>query len=183
MTKIYTRTGDSGQTGLIGGERVSKDNLHVAAFGTVDELNAMLGIVRAEIADCSAPPADVDPLVAGIQHRLFDLGAELATTAAGKSMITADHVAELEAAIDRYDEPLPPLREFILPGGSRLAAELHLARTVCRRAERLAVTLSATSPVEPNALRYLNRLSDLLFVLARSANAAAGVADVTWKKV
>jgi cob(I)alamin adenosyltransferase len=92
-------------------------------------------------------------------------------------------VAELEAAIDRYDEPLPPLREFILPGGSRLAAELHLARTVCRRAERLAVTLSATSPVEPNALRYLNRLSDLLFVLARSANAAAGVADVTWKKV
>lgn len=184
MSKIYTRTGDDGKTGLIGKGRVAKDDPRVTAYGTVDELNAVLGLVRAELAATAATPDGVDPLIARIQHRLFDLGAELATPAAmaNQQTIGDTHVAELEAAIDRYEAQLEPLREFILPGGCRLAAEFHLARAVCRRAERLVVTLAAGAAVRPEVLRYLNRLGDLLFVLARSANAAAGEADVTWQK-
>ncbi len=178
--RIYTRTGDRGDTGLIGGRRIPKDQVRVEAYGAVDELNAHLGVVRAEAAD-----AETADLLDELQHRLFDLGAELATpadAAGAASPIGDEAVARLERAIDRLQERLPPLREFILPGGTPLAASLHVARTVCRRAERRLVTLAREEPVRPALLRYLNRLSDLLFVLARAANARAGRPDVIWKK-
>lgn len=177
--RIYTRTGDRGETGLIGGHRVPKDHARVEAYGTVDELNAHLGVVRAQTND-----PEFDALLDDVQHRLFDLGAELATpgTTAATLSISAAQVEALERAIDRYQEALPPLREFVLPGGAPLAATLHVARTVARRAERRVVTLARTGPVRPELLRYLNRLSDLLFMLARAANARAGRPDVTWKK-
>jgi len=159
---------------------VPKDALRVEAYGAVDELNAHLGAVRAQTAD-----ADTAELLDEIQHRLFDLGAELATPAgaggAGPA-IGDDAIDRLERAIDRLQAPLPPLREFILPGGTGLAAALHVTRTVCRRAERRLVTLAREETVRADLLRYLNRLSDFLFVLARAANARAGRPDVTWKK-
>ncbi len=182
MTKIYTRTGDSGETGLFGGKRVPKDDLRVSAYGTVDELNAMLGAARA--AD---PGAEIDAVLERLQHHLLDLGAELATppTAAPSATSHARHVMPewvtgLERDIDRFEAALPPLRQFILPGGTPAAAALHLARTVARRAERRIVTLAAREPVNPDVLKYVNRLSDLLFVLARAANQAAGHPDVLW---
>jgi len=178
--RIYTRTGDRGDTGLIGGRRVPKDALRVEAYGAVDELNAHLGAVRAQTAD-----ADTAELLDEIQHRLFDLGAELATPAgaggAGPA-IGDDAIDRLERTIDRLQALLPPLREFILPGGTPLAAALHVARTVCRRAERRLVTLAREETVRADLLRYLNRLSDFLFVLARVANTRAGRPDVMWKK-
>lgn len=180
--KIYTRTGDTGETGLFGGPRVRKDALRVEAYGTVDELNAVLGVART-----AALPSRIDAILQRVQHELFEVGAELATPAAaarGHELVGPRHVAALEEDIDRVEESLPPLKQFILPGGAPGAAWLHLARTVCRRAERLVVAL-AHAPAEtlsPHLLVYLNRLSDLLFVLAREANQAAGQADIPWTR-
>lgn len=178
--KLYTKTGDDGETGLFGGPRVRKNSPRIEAYGTVDELNAVVGVVRTH-----GPPADLDELLARIQNELFDLGAELATPEPAKFGIagaTDAHVAALEREIDRYEAELEPLRQFILPGGTPAAAALHLARVVCRRAERCVVTLTETEALSPNTVIYLNRLSDLLFVLARAANRRAGVADVPWRK-
>ena len=179
--KIYTKTGDTGQTGLLGGLRVAKDAPRIEAYGTVDELNAAIGVARSQ-----APPDDIDRLLTQIQNTLFDLGAELAT-AGGQhrelAKISDLHIETLETEIDRFEAGLEPLKQFILPGGTPLAAHLHLARTICRRAERRVVTLIAAENTElsPLIIVYLNRLSDLLFVLARSANAAAGEADIPWQ--
>lgn len=180
--KIYTKTGDAGQTGLFGGARVSKADPRVDSYGAVDELNSCLGIARAQQG---APVADIDALLANIQSALFDLGAELATNPesekpSGLPQIAEAEIKELETAIDTFETELPALKTFILPGGSPLAAHLHLARTVCRRAERRVVALSDSSPVRDEIGVYLNRLSDLLFVLARVANHRAGVEDVPW---
>lgn len=185
MAKIYTRTGDTGETALFGSGRVRKDDVRVEAMGTVDELNAALGVVRMELARSGTAPADLDPLLAQLQHRLFDLGAELATPSpaeGGTNLVNDAHIAALEAAIDRYDAQLEPLREFILPGGVPAAAQLHLARCVCRRAERRLVQMISREPVRGQLLRFLNRLSDLLFVLARVVNRANGAPDVTWQR-
>lgn len=177
--KIYTKTGDAGETGLFGGARVSKASTRVAAYGDVDELNSAIGLARLHPID-----DERDVLLGVIQSELFDLGAELAAKP-GKSVpapqVGGESIERLERAIDRADEELPPLSSFILPGGSPGAAHLHLARTICRRAERSVVALAAESEVRPEVLRYLNRLSDLLFVLARLANARAGVTDVPWQ--
>jgi cob(I)alamin adenosyltransferase len=179
--KIYTKTGDSGTTGLLGGARVPKDDPRVAAYGDVDELNAVLGLVRAE-----AGPDGLGVLLSGLQRDLFAIGAQLADPQArigerkAKAAVTPDHVSRLESAIDGREAGLPPLRAFILPGGSRTGALLHLARTVCRRAERAVVALARTDDVDPLVLAYLNRLSDLLFVLARQANQAPGSREDTW---
>ena len=180
--KIYTKTGDAGDTGLFGGPRVRKDSPRIEAYGTVDELNAVLGLARAE-----ALPDEIDALLYRVQNELFDLGAELATPNAeerGLRSLGAAQIAALELAIDRGESQLAPLREFILPGGNRGAAWLHVARTVCRRAERRLVSLSAMpgEKLAAEPIVYLNRLSDLLFVLARWTNQLAGVADVPWKK-
>jgi len=180
MTKIYTKTGDDGDTGLLGGSRVRKDHPRIEAYGTVDELNAVLGVVRTQ-----QHAAELDALLAAIQNQLFDLGAELAAPEPAQFGITGvgpGQIAALEAAIDRHESDLEPLRQFILPGGTPAAANLHLARTVCRRAERLLLGLSAVEPISPHPLVYLNRLSDLLFVLARWTNRRADVADVPWSK-
>ena len=178
--RIYTRSGDRGDTGLIGGRRVRKDHARVEAYGAVDEVNSQLGLVRTLLSDPT-----VAALLDDIQHRLFDLGAELATPSGARSRtttsITAAHVQALEDAIDRYQAMLPALREFILPGGTPLAAALHVARTVSRRAERRTVTLSRRERLNGEIVKYLNRLSDLLFVLARWANHLAGQRDVTWQ--
>ena len=180
--KIYTRTGDSGQTGLYGGPRVRKDALRIEAYGTVDELNAVLGMARS-----FALPAGVDLLVQRLQNELFDVGAELASpepATQGTQSVDAAKIAFLETAIDAHDQTLPPLKQFILPGGSSAAASLHFARTVCRRAERLVVTLSSIQDerISPSITVYLNRLSDLLFVLARAVNQSGGHADMSWQK-
>jgi cob(I)alamin adenosyltransferase len=180
--KIYTRTGDQGDTGLFGGGRVPKNHPRVAAYGDVDELNSMLGVVR------SAAPADsFDPLLESIQRDLFSLGAQLAAPdpaavakALGKAQLSEQRVVEFERLIDEAEQELPPLRAFILPAGTPKAAALHLARTVCRRAERSVVQLAQQSPVPALFLTYLNRLSDLLFVLARLANHRMGFSDVPW---
>ena len=184
MVKIYTRTGDTGETSLLGGLRVRKDDRRIEAIGSVDETNAALGVVRVELMRSGVAPVGLDDLLTTIQHRLFDVGAELAspgaTTHAASSLSDAD-VALLESEIDHWDAGLEPLRKFILPGGSAAAAQLHLARCVCRRAERRLVELAATEPVRGELVRYVNRLSDLLFVLARATNVANRVADVTWE--
>ena len=175
--KIYTKTGDAGETGLFGGPRVRKDDARIEAFGTVDELNSELGIVRTH-----APAATFDPLLRRIQNELFDLGAQLATPGPADERITAAHVGAIEAEIDRHEEELESLKNFILPAGTPLAAAIHVARTVCRRAERRVVTLAAQpgATIPANAIEYLNRLGDLLFVLARVANRRAGVIDDPW---
>jgi cob(I)alamin adenosyltransferase len=180
--KIYTKTGDSGSTGLFGGPRVAKDDGRIEAYGTIDELNAALGMARAAGLD-----AELDDQLARIQSELFSLGAELATPdpeAHGLRLIGAAHIERLERTIDRHESGLQPLRQFVLPAGSPAATQLHLARAICRRAERRVVTLMANSewPVSDTPLIYLNRLSDLLFVLSRVANARAGVAEVPWSK-
>lgn len=176
--KLYTKRGDDGQTDLIGGKRVPKHHLRVDAYGVVDELNAAIGLALA----CCQLDAVRSSLIT-VQSRLFDLGAELATSNSAKpspARITDADAAELEKQIDICSGGLPPLQNFILPGGSELAARLHLARTVCRRAERAVVALAEHEEVSTQATIYLNRLSDLLFVLARLANAEAGVEDVPW---
>lgn len=180
--KIYTKTGDSGDTGLFGGGRVPKDDLRVAAYGDVDELNSALGLVRA-----TEPEALGDELLEAIQRDLFAMGGHLATpdpdkvrAALEKATLAETRVQAMEDAIDAADAELPPLRAFILPGGTAKAAALHLARTVCRRAERSVVRLAGAAQVPALFLVYLNRLSDLLFTLARLANHRAGRTDVTW---
>ena len=177
LSRIYTRTGDAGTTGLGNGQRVSKNSLRVHAMGDVDELNAVLGVLL-----CETLPDDVRELLTGVQHDLFDLGGELCIP--DMSLITAHHVERLEKTLDRLNEPLPPLKDFILPGGTRAAALTHQARTICRRAERVVVALaeSADEPVNDAPRHYLNRLSDLLFVLARVLNRAEGRGDVLWQK-
>jgi cob(I)alamin adenosyltransferase len=180
--KIYTKTGDRGETGLFGGPRVSKDAPRIEAYGTVDELNSVLGVVRAEGVGHA-----IDALLARIQNELFALGAQLATpdpAAHQTALIGPAQIEVLEAAIDHHEQGLEPLKQFILPGGTRAAAQLHLARTVCRRAERRLVTLvhQSAEPIAPDLVIYLNRLSDLLFVLARAVNHAAGHPDVHWQK-
>jgi cob(I)alamin adenosyltransferase len=175
--KIYTKTGDAGETGLFGGPRVRKDHARIEAFGTVDELNSQLGMVRT-----LAAAAGFDPLLCRVQGELFDLGAQLATPTRASERITAGHVAALEAEIDAHEASLDPLTSFILPTGTPLAATLHVARTVCRRAERRVVTLAMQpeTTIPANAIEYLNRLGDLLFVMARVANRQSGVADDPW---
>ncbi len=178
--KIYTKTGDAGDTGLFGGARVSKASLRVDTYGEVDELNSVIGLVRTEPFD-----KEIDELFAAVQSRLFDLGAELATSPESKvelgiAGVSEADVEQLERAIDKAETELSPLRTFVLPGGSRAAGYLHLARTVCRRAERRLVALAEHERVRPECIRYVNRLSDTLFVLARLANHRAGIADVPW---
>jgi cob(I)alamin adenosyltransferase len=180
--KIYTKTGDSGDTGLFGGGRVKKDDTRVEAYGDVDELNAILGAARAV-----APLPRIDNLLLPIQHDLFAIGALLATPDRAKmeqhlakAKIDSSRIADLERAIDACDAELEPLKAFILPGGTEKAAALHVARTVCRRAERRVVHLQRTVALPDIVVVYLNRLSDLLFMLARLANKSAGVGEVTW---
>jgi cob(I)alamin adenosyltransferase len=175
LSKIVTRTGDAGTTGLADGSRVPKDAPRIAAIGTVDELNSAIGVLLAE----PLPPAVADCLVA-VQHDLFDLGGELSIP--GSSLVVDGHVARLEADVERFNADLPPLKEFILPGGTRAAALAHVARTVCRRAERTLVAAAATEAIGERARVYVNRLSDLLFVLARVCNRATGRDDVLWRK-
>jgi cob(I)alamin adenosyltransferase len=179
--KIYTKTGDRGETGLIDGSRVAKDHLRVSAYGDVDELNAALGVARAH-----GPSPELDALLHDIQRDLFALGAQLADpkhqigARTAKAAVTPAHVERLEAAIDEREARMPPLRAFILPGGQALGASLHLARTVCRRAERTVVALGRTTAVDPLVLVYLNRLSDLLFVLAREEGLRTGQPEERW---
>jgi len=175
LNKIYTRTGDDGKTSLVGGGRVSKHAKRPAAYGAVDELNSVLGMARLECDDA------MDSQLARIQNDLFDLGADLATVDDMKPAlrITAEQVTRLETEIDAINENLSALNSFILPGGTALAAWLHLARTVARRAERQMTELAAVEPVNEHAMRYINRLSDLLFVLARHAN-DGGKKDILW---
>ena len=174
LSKIYTKTGDDGTTGLGDGTRVAKDSARVAAYGTVDEANSAIGVLLA----ASLPDAIRDQLVS-IQHQLFDLGGELCIP--GHAAIFDADVDALEARLDHYNDDLPALKDFILPGGGEAAARCHLARTIVRRAEREAVTLSHHDAVRPQAIRYLNRLSDLLFVLARVLARADGQGEVLWE--
>jgi cob(I)alamin adenosyltransferase len=178
VVKIYTRTGDLGETGLLGGVRVKKHNPRIEAYGTVDELNAVLGVVRA-----AHPSQRVDQILEHIQNELFTVGAELATPAPKEvhsGRIEATHIERLEEMIDLCEGQLTPLKNFILPGGCPTAARLHYGRTVARRAERCVVELAESESVSPQIIVYLNRLSDLLFVLARFENARAGVPDIKW---
>jgi len=175
LTKIVTRTGDGGTTGLADGSRVAKDSPRVEAIGAVDELNSVLGVLLAE-----SLPEDAHGCLTDVQHDLFDLGGELSRP--GHPIMTQAHVARLEALLERYNAPLPPLKDFVLPGGSRAAALAHVARAVCRRAERRLVALASKDSASMVGVRYLNRLSDLLFVLARVLNRAAGRSDVLWRQ-
>jgi cob(I)alamin adenosyltransferase len=179
--KIYTKTGDQGQTGLIGGTRVPKDHVRVAAYGDIDELNAAIGLAKAHTRD-----AGLSALLGEIQRDLFALGAQLADPTAkvgakkAKAAITAARIRRVERAIDSREAALPPLTAFILPGGAPLGASLHLARTICRRAERAIVTLARGEPVDARVLAYVNRLADLLFVLARFENQRSGEPEDRW---
>jgi len=173
LSKIYTRTGDDGTTGLGDGSRVDKDSLRVETFGTVDELNSIIGLVLASRVNDA-----VHDCLTRTQHELFDLGGELCMP--GYTLTPETCVDQLEAELDRFNEDLPPLKDFILPGGSEPAARCHLARTVCRRAERLMVSLAKTEDINEVSLRYLNRLSDLLFVIARVLARANGGSEVLW---
>jgi len=179
--KIYTKTGDAGETGLFGGARVSKASPRVDAYGQVDELNSIIGWTRVAVSD-----AGIDLLLNRIQNELFEVGAELGSTEDRKQksaipLIAEEHVHALEHAIDQYEQGPPPLTTFVLPGGSEAAARFHLARCICRRAERTLVALAAEESLRGELFRYLNRLSDLFFVLARYSNHQAGVRDIPWK--
>lgn len=173
LSKIYTRTGDDGTTGLGDGTRVGKDSARVNAYGTVDEANSSIGVVLA-----AQVPDDIRALLTTVQHQLFDLGGELCIP--GHSAISSDDIDALERQLDHYNEALPALKDFILPAGGEAAARCHLARTIVRRAERETVTLARHDAVRPEAIRYLNRLSDLLFVLARVLARADGQGEVLW---
>lgn len=182
MKKIYTRTGDEGTTALFGGKRVTKSHPRIDAYGTVDETNSALGMARALLNDTDGMDR-LDPVLGRLQEELFILGADLATPNDAKSAVPrveASHVEQLEADIDAFSEDLDPLKNFILPGGIPGAATLHAARTTCRRAERLTVKALSQEPLNEQAAIYLNRLSDLLFVLARWANRQNGVREDTW---
>ena len=174
LSKIYTRTGDDGSTGLGDGARVGKDSLRVAAYGTVDEANSTIGLLLA-----TQVPHDIRDLLTTVQHQLFDLGGELCIP--GHAANEDADIDALEAQLDHYNDDLPALKDFILPGGGEAAARCHIARTVVRRAERETVALSRTDAVRPQAVRYLNRLSDLLFVLARVLARADGHGEVLWR--
>jgi cob(I)alamin adenosyltransferase len=180
ITKVYTRTGDDGTTGLGAGGRVAKDSPRIEAYGTVDELNSQIGLVLS-----SGVNDEIAAALRSIQNDLFHLGSDLCVLEEEKERrpvpsIEERHVAGLESLMDRLSEELPPLENFVLPGGTPGAAHLHVARTVCRRAERLVVALARREPVGPHTVRYLNRLSDALFVMARHENKRCGVEDVLW---
>ena len=175
LSKIYTRTGDAGTTGLGDGKRVAKNSLRIHALGEVDELNACVGLLLTETL-----PDDVRAHLTDVQHDLFDLGGEVCIP--GMSMISGKQVDKLEAALDAWNESLSTLKDFILPGGSRAAAQAHHCRTVCRRAERSLVALAQDEDVNDGPRQYLNRLSDLLFVLGRHLNQVDGHGDVLWQK-
>ena len=180
LMKIYTRTGDQGSTSLIGNERVKKSDLRINAYGTIDELNAILGIARSLKLS-----SQLDEILVRIQNQLFDMGAELASSdpaSLSTSFLTEEMVHQQEQVIDQLESELSALKNFILPGGTQTAAVVHLARCVCRRAEREIVALAETVPIREVLIQYVNRLSDLLFVVARSANAEAGENDVPWIK-
>jgi cob(I)alamin adenosyltransferase len=174
LSKIYTRTGDDGTTGLGNGERVRKDIARVEAYGTVDELNSAVGVLAA-----TELPAEFVELIADIQQRLFDLGGELSIP--DTTTITAVAVEELENTMDRLNKDLPPLKDFVLPGGTPAAAACHMARAICRRGERRLISLAASENVNDESVRYLNRLSDLLFVLARTLNKLGDATEVLWQ--
>lgn len=174
LSKIATRTGDAGTTGLGDGSRTDKDSLRVHAMGDVDELNSCIGLLL-----CEPLPAGLADELLLIQHDLFDLGGEICIP--GYQLISDDQVANLDALLDKYNADLPPLQEFILPGGSRAACQAHICRTVCRRAERILVSLGKAEAVNPQPRHYLNRLSDLMFVLSRVLNRFGGGTDVLWK--
>lgn len=175
LSKIYTRTGDDGSTGLGDGTRVAKDHPRVEAYGSVDELNSAIGMVLA----CDDLPEDVRDCLTEVQHQLFDLGGELCIP--GHRMITADYVGQTEEALDAFNAHLPPLKDFVLPGGGRAAAAAHMARATCRRAERRVWTLSSLEPVNPEVPRFLNRLSDMLFVIARILARRESGEEVLWR--
>ena len=175
LTSIITKTGDDGTTGLGDGSRIPKNSLRIQAIGDVDELNSQLGL----LLTAPALPQDIDTLLQQVQHRLFDLGAELSVP--GYAALTDDHITALEQAVHQHNTNLPPLREFILPGGCAAAAQAHVCRSICRRAERSVVALNATEPVSDTARHYLNRLSDCLFVVARLLNQRAGKSDIFWQ--
>ena len=174
LSKIYTRTGDDGTTGLGNGKRVRKDDLRVEAYGTVDELNSAIGILAA-----SELPAEFSALIAGIQQQLFDLGGELCIP--DTTTISSAQVKELEHAMDHLNKDLPPLKDFVLPGGTATAAACHMARAICRRSERRLIALAASEQVNNESVCYLNRLSDLLFVLARTLNKLDDEPEVLWQ--
>ncbi len=176
LTKIYTRQGDAGETGLGDGDRVRKSHTRVAAMGDVDETNAQLGLLAALLT----PESPHIGVLREIQHRLFDLGGELSLP--GQALIRSESVSALEAHIDHLNEALPPLKNFILPGGDKITAQAHVVRTVCRRAERTLVSLSEIEDISLEGLRYLNRLSDYLFVLARTLAAEGGIGEVLWQQ-
>ena len=175
LSKITTRTGDAGETGLGDGSRRAKDNERIVALGDIDELNSLLGVLLAEDL-----PDDARAVLLAVQHDLFDLGGEMSIP--GYRIVGEDHVARVESATETFNRDLKPLKEFILPGGTRAASLAHLARTVCRRAERSVVAVARDEDVNDSARIYLNRLSDFLFVLARALNVAAGGGDVLWKR-
>lgn len=188
LNRIYTRAGDDGQTRLVGGQRVAKDDLRIACYGTVDELNAFVGIARvtaAEASDNCPAFAEIAQTLKRVQNELFNLGSILATLPEDvhpkQPRVTQAEVARLERGIDKANEELRPLRSFVLPGGSRLEAELHVCRTVCRRAERLLVSLAREQSVDAEALQYLNRLSDALFVWSRWVNHMLGAPETLWE--
>ena len=174
LSKIYTRTGDNGSTGLGDGSRVDKDSLRIEAMGTVDELNCSIGTLL-----CHNLPESTQSALTNIQHSLFDIGGEICIP--GSTVITPDRVGRLEQLLDILNKDLSPLKEFILPGGSPAAAACHQARAVCRRAERRTCSLAKVEDINPVSLKYLNRLSDLLFVMARYINKTADIADVLWE--
>lgn len=174
LSKIYTRTGDDGTTGLGDGSRTQKDSLRVEAYGTVDELNSAVGVI---IANCTDD--DVSSVLLDVQHDLFDLGGELCMP--GTGLLDDRHTERLEKELDRLNADLPPLKDFILPGGDVAAAHAHLARTICRRAERRVIALARHEQVNEPAIRYLNRLSDLLFVVARTLARASGGGEILWE--
>jgi cob(I)alamin adenosyltransferase len=187
INRVYTRRGDSGETSLVGGQRRPKDDLRIEAYGTVDELNSFVGLARESAIELTPRAPDLAALVEilrRVQHELFNLGAVLATLTEDlhpkQARITEAETAQLEREMDRMNQGLPPLRSFVLPGGSRLNAELHVCRTVCRRAERICVTLAAREPVEPEIVKYLNRLSDALFVWSRWASRQLGIPENLW---
>jgi len=193
LSRIYTRTGDNGTTRLVGGQEVDKDCLRIEAYGTVDELNAVLGTARMELTNPSdgttIPEADrarLDAWLLDVQQDLFDLGSDLATLLpdrwAGQPLVVSDDVTALEAFIDRENADLGILKSFVLPGGTRLNAHLHVARTVCRRAERRAIALGHQEAIGSEVVPYLNRLSDALFVLSRKVSQLAGTPEVLWRK-
>jgi cob(I)alamin adenosyltransferase len=189
ITRVYTRTGDAGDTALVGGRRVPKDSPRIEAYGSIDELNAVLGLARvfnAERSDSGTGHRRLDEILRRLQDELFDLGSELATPpdAAYEGMfrVGEDHARALEGIIDECQKELKPLKSFVLPGGGRIGAFLHQARTVCRRAERRVLSLSRVEPVNPSALKYLNRLSDLLFVLSRWVGQRLGETEYLWQR-